>query len=1314
MTKGRSGSLGCDVSRVRGVLGVMLGVLLFCSSMFGQTANGRISGTVKDQGAGLIPGAAVTVTDTARGVARNLTTDEAGAYLAPNLLPSTYTVRATFAGFQTWLRENIRLEVGQDLAIDVVLLPGAQTQTVTIIEEVPLVNVTSATLGGTLSNQTINDLPLNGRNFTNLLELRPGVVLNLGNNSGGTGAAAANGLRPEQSNEYLVEGLHGMSPFNGQPVMNSLALRGDAATVLPVDAIQEFSTQQNTKAEYGWKAGGTINIGLKSGTNAVHGTAYSFFRRDGLDARNFFNKSDQPKVNTNLNQFGATVGGPIKKDRLFFFLGYEQQLLNVGDSSAASVPFTDPAMIANFPACLTAPGGCSPIANSVAGARTPDASNHMILACLGLPLASRSPQSLALVGLNSNCTPGPTYPKAASSAAWFVPHGGTDHGATANPAFGVTSYFANSQSEVQSLGGVAKVDYALNDKNTLNAFMFRGFGDDIYSATNAVNPDWRTRVGAWALMVAGTWTWLPNPAWANSFRVGFASLRHRYVGVDSSSGVTSASLGLPTGVTTFLDRNGGFPQSLLLNGFSAIGSRNTEIEGPNTSIEISDQVNHLRGQHSLRFGGTIMTGHQNGGTWANTKGTFGFGQNANSEGAGNGLLAFLAGQNAIPDNTPGSSLGYCPPPGVFSGGQCIGAVAIRTTTSGLESASLFYGNPESHIRRMAYSVFLQDDWRIHPRLTLNLGVRYELAAVPHDRDHILGSFDPNLGIVQEGIQIPSIHNGNHNNVGPRLGFAWDVRGNGKTVIRAGGSIIYELVILRTFSEVGNAPGLAGNQTAWVIGCSTAPSATVPASAATNCPGSLLTSGGTRDVGQIGWTRSDGTLGAILWDGSGSRTVFPSSAIHNCSPSVRVADVINPTTATGGRAGTPCPINSVDRNLRTPYVETWTLSIEHAITNNLVLDVAYVGNHGVKLLGRHEDNQPFAGQVWNTVMTSGANAGSTFAQVCNSTRASNNCDGSGGVFGAALVAAKQYTTKFPYINTILRLANGMTSNYNGLQVSLTARNFHGFSTNLGYTYSKALDVNSSNGGNVGTDSYNLALDYGRSASDLRHRLTFSTTYNLPWKQGLLDGWKINSIFKFQTGRPWQAGTQWGDPGGTGRASRPDFFGDPSDFVVDYTGRNFAVFHPGGTTASGINPQTQTPYAAEDLAINTPLCTGHAGSAATVQAFGCWTQGGSAITPAPVGSFGNMPKGLFDGPSYWGVDMSLAKRQKVTERLFAEFRAESFNVLNHPVFAQPATSVSCSATTCNLGLTSATPDVAATNPVLGSGGARRLQFGVKLIF
>jgi hypothetical protein len=1302
------------LKKVLSVIAVTLGILLLVAPVFAQTANGRISGAVKDQTGGSIVGAAVVVTDTARGLTRNLTTDEAGAYLAPNLIPGSYTVRVTFTGFQAFERTNITLGVGQDLFVDVVLQPGSQTQTVTITEEVPLVNTTSSTLGGTLSNSTINDLPLNGRNFTNLLELRPGVVLQLGNNSGGTGAASANGLRPEQSNEYLVEGLHGMSPFNGQPVMNSLALQGDAATVLPIDAIQDFNVQQNTKAEYGQRAGNTTNIGLKSGTNSLHGTAYSFFRNDALDARNYFNfASTQSKTNINMQQFGATVGGPIKKDKLFFFAGYEQQLLTVGNPAAATVPFTDPAML-NCSGAGTASFACTPIVNSVAGARTPDASNHLILACLGVknavaPNNQLSAQSLSLVGLDANCNPGPNYLKSSTGASWLVPHGGNDHGATANTAFAVNSYFANSQSNVRPIGSVAKIDYMLNAKNTISGFLFKGNGNDVYSSTAAVNPDWRTRVYAWATMVAGTWTYLPNSSWANAFRVGYARLQHKYVGVDTSSEVTAASLGLNTGVSTFLDRNGGFPQALTMSGFSAIGSRNTEIEGPNSSIEVNDQLNYLRGTHSIKFGGSIMTGDQTGGTWANTKGTFGFGSGAGSSTSASGLVAFLVGEGGQP-TTVGSGANAVPLAGTLG-------------NPGLSTASLFYGNPESHIRRPDYSLFVQDDWRVRPRLTLNLGMRYELAAVPHDRDHILGSFDTSLGLVQEGIQIVGIHNPDHNNFAPRVGFAWDVRGNGKTVVRAGGSIVHELVILRTFSEVGNAPGLAGNQSAWVTGCSGTLSATIPIGATSNCSGSLLTSGGTRDVGSVSFDSSTILLnntGAILWDrpNPNTQTVFPSSAIHNCSPAVKVADVVNNSATQAGRAGVQCAVNSVDPNLRTPYVETWTLSIQQALRTNVVLDIAYVGNHGTKLLGRVDQNEPVAAQVWNTL--SGA---TTFAQKCAASPSSSNCNGSGSAFAAAVTAARPFATKFPYISVIQRLTNLDTSNYNGLQVSLTARNFYGLSTNMGYTWSHALDVNSGNGGGIGSNSLNPSLDYGAAASDLRHRFTFSPTYALPEKMGyggLLSGWKVNGIFRWATGRPTQAGTQFGDSQGVGRNSRPDFTGDYNDFVSDYTQQNIAIFHPGGATAptptaAGTNPQVPgTNYVTSDLAINNALCKADARSVVTLQAFGCWTMGNSAITPAPLGVLGTMTKGELQTAGYVNLDMSVNKRQRITERFSAEFRAELFNVLNHPVFNSGSTSLSCSSSGCAYFIPTNTPDVAATNPVLGSGGARRLQFGVKILF
>ena len=964
------------LTRAMCVLGVTLMMLLVRVPLFSQTSTGRILGVVKDQSGGIVVGAAVTVTDVARGVARNLTTDAAGEYLATNLTPGTYNVRAMYAGFQAWERSGILLEVGQDIAVDIVLQPGAQTQIVTVTEALPMVNTTSSTLGGTLSNETINDLPINGRNYQNLLELRPGVVLNLGNNASGGGASSTNGMRTESSNEYLVEGLHGMDPYSGMSVINSFQVNGDASTLLPIDAIQEFSTQFNPKAEYGLKPGGTVNVGLKSGTNSLHGTAYTFFRRDALDARNYFNTSDQPKVNSNVNQFGATVGGPVLKDKLFFFLGYEQRMMAIGNANAVQAPFTDPALLT----CTTGPYACSPIANSVAGSRTPDASNDFILGCLALPAASRSPQSLSMLGLNPDCSPGSNYP----NPNFFVPHGGNDHGATANPAFGIASYFPNTQTETGELGGLAKADYHLNDKNTISGFLVKGEGYGPDGATN-VRPSWRTDFQTFALMAGATWTWLPTSRLANSLRFGYASLNLPSIGVDTETGITASQLGIPTGVTT--SANAGLP-AIAINGFYSLGSRMTEIQGPQTSKEISEQVSYLVGKHVVKFGGEVIVEHQNGAIWASGKGSFSFGQN------GNGVPAFIAGQNPVPANIVPQLAG--------------------SPSGGLQTASLLYGNPNTHISRSAYGVFVQDDFRIRPKLTLNLGLRYDLTTVPHDSNNFLGGFDPTQGIVQEGIQIPAIYKGDHNNFSPRLGFAWDVSGNGKTVVRAGASVIYELITLRTFSEVNNAPAVGGNPTSWIIGCSTAVTAAIPAGATTNCPGSLVTPGGTRDVGVVAYSQANGTIvanspagspnvGPVFWDGpstGASSSIFPAAALHNCNPTILVRDT--PTSV--GRPGAPCDLNVADRNLKTPYVTTWTLSIEHALRSNLVLDLAYVGNHGSMLLGRTDDNQPPSGLAWLSVIPAGTNAGKTLLQVCNETKTSGTCQASSLASNAASVFA----------------------------------------------------------------------------------------------------------------------------------------------------------------------------------------------------------------------------------------------------------------------------------------------------------------------
>src|SRR6516162_10040954 len=314
-------------ARVLCMLGVTLAVLLLSSALFAQGNFGRILGTVTDQTGAVLPGAVVTVIDTERGIARSLVTDQAGEYNAPTLIPSTYTVRVEMRGFKVLSRPNIVVEVGKEVRVDLTPQPGEQSQVVTVEATAPLVDATSATLGGTLNNADINDMPLNGRNYQNLLNLRPGVMIQPG---GSPWTQSTNNVRPDET-VWLVDGVFNANFADRRPIANSPSPFTDGATILPIDAIQEFNLEQNPKAEYGWSPGSVVNVGIRSGTNSFHGSAYAFGRSDALDARNFFNQAvingvcapnpDLPavcdKTPIELKQFGGVVGGPIKKDRLF-------------------------------------------------------------------------------------------------------------------------------------------------------------------------------------------------------------------------------------------------------------------------------------------------------------------------------------------------------------------------------------------------------------------------------------------------------------------------------------------------------------------------------------------------------------------------------------------------------------------------------------------------------------------------------------------------------------------------------------------------------------------------------------------------------------------------------------------------------------------------------------------------------------------------------------------------------------------------------------------------------------------------------------
>src|ERR1700756_4888828 len=356
-------------------------LLALSVSALAQSTAGRILGTLTDQSGAAVAGATVVVTDAERGASRTVTTDESGSYAVPDLAPGIYKIHIQAKGFKGIDRPNVQIEVASDVRADFALQAGSVSEILTITEEVPLLNTTSSTLGGTLSNKEINDLPLSGRNYENLLQLRPGVMRYPG---GGFSTTSSNGLRAED-NSYFIEGLFNSEPYSGQAIVNGAGIAGDSATILPIDAIQEFNVQQNPPAEYGWKPGAVVNVGLKSGTNNIHGTGFIFGRDGAMDARNFFNASPNPKLTRTLEQFGGSAGGAIIKDKAFFFGAYEGQRYNVGNSFGG---VTSPSMVS-----MPANGTCSFLATGDCADSIPD-----VIADLqagGVPV---DPASLTIAG----------------------------------------------------------------------------------------------------------------------------------------------------------------------------------------------------------------------------------------------------------------------------------------------------------------------------------------------------------------------------------------------------------------------------------------------------------------------------------------------------------------------------------------------------------------------------------------------------------------------------------------------------------------------------------------------------------------------------------------------------------------------------------------------------------------------------------------------------------------------------------------------------------------------------------------------------
>jgi carboxypeptidase family protein len=1227
------------------VLAALLGVFLVSLPAFSQANQGTIQGAVFDQSGGVIPGAMVTVLDVARGTSRALTTDNAGQYIAVNVTPGTYTVRAEAKGFRVTEHSGVLVEVGKTIRVDLTLQAGEQTQTVTVTGELPAIDTTDATLGGTVSNEAINTLPLNGRNFLRLLNLRPGVYTNPGE---GAGNASTNGGRTG-TDLLMVDGVPAFGNTTGSMVINSVYRTGDSNSLVPIDAIQEFNTEQNPKAEYGWRPGSVIDVGIKSGTNSIHGTAYAF-GRDALatDAGNFFSTpGTNPVTDATVEQFGATAGGPVLKDKLFWFLGYEGLRTSLVNPIVLTIP------------------------SSVTGLGV---GKSMVDTCNALGPRKINALSAQLAGLNpTTCavTPASTtfenlFP---SNTTGTIQPGLTTLGPL-NNGFIKGDYVISPHHHISGLYYVSKsyqtVTYATG-----------GIQGQLPSPLGATQ--WEANVPSNVQLYDGSWTWTPGSNWVNDFRAGYDYIDSRTVSGDRNvftQPAWPAGYGFNSGVTqAATPLYGGLPQIVIQSFTGYLGAgRRTGVRGPDGDASFVDNVSWLHGKHAFKFGFQFM--------------------------------------DLVYDND--------------SYNQANGQVKFKDLQHFLQGAprkgAILVGDPNVIVRAHWFSGYFQDDFRATTRLTLNLGLRWEYQGNPVEHNNYEGTFLPNAPattypVVQvgPGTTTRNMYNPYHKAFSPRLGLAWDMRGNGKTVVRAGASILREPELVGEYVGISpfgaNVPDLNINTSGQAVNIHT--------------PVTLA-------------------LRSSDFNWSVAGPVFPvgTPTVVNGVPYTGTTCLSPNDVVSSGPIPPPCETQGVNPNFVQPHIVAWNLDIQRAITNNLTIDVAYVGNHGVHQTDWIDINEPTLGAGFNTPFTGpGASAaglpatavGLTSNQICLASAPAYNACGIANpeaeVGSTVVCTACPYGTKFPYLTYIDQLNNGDYSHYNALQLTVNERVSHGLSFLTAYTYSHALDIVSGENSSAQPfpiSAYAERLNYASSDNDVRHRFTFSPTYALPGMKSpgqMLQGWTISSIITLQSGLPWY----------------------PTDETTDLTGTNGfndtissslqTWNYSGPASAFQAGPTSIPCFTAVDGKGNPiiPGCTAYVAgqppaacmsaaqangalAVASLMNLGCYVQGGGVLTPPAYGSVGSASRNMFRVKPYHNIDFSITKDWKFTERFGAQFRAEFFNLFNWANFALPAAQSSGvdPSTGSQFGCACATPDVQNNNPVLGSGGPRHIQFGLKLLF
>ena len=1078
-------------------LGMCFTVVLFAASLLqAQIDRGTISGTITDPSSAVVTGATVTVTNLGTGQAVVLTTGTDGSYAARLLHIGTYSVEVAAKGFEKTVETGIDLTVNQVAQVDLQLKVGAASQIAEVTGAAPLIATETSSLGTVETQERIENLPLNGRLFTQLAWLGPGSSQGSSSGIGLSGSTddnrpgiqlAVNGLWAFDNN-FLLDGVDNNGIGDGTIAVNPSP-----------DAIGEFRVEENSmKAEFG-RGGAAVNAVLKSGTNSIHGGVFEYMRNDALDARNYFDTIAQgPKALLHRNQFGGFLGGPIIKNRTFFFVDYQGSRLHEGLTDTSTVP-TAKMRTGDFSEIgLTLYDPNTTQSNGTRSLLNP--TNQMQIP------ANRIDQ----IGQNLvNLFPLPNI------AGQLFPN----------------NYFSTPVATWTGDQFDVRIDHRIDDRNQL-------FGHASFEnrpqyapvplpglAGGCCGGNQDTREQNYAVGYTHTF----HNTLLNDLRFAFIRYGVHSTPVDFGQNI-SDQVGIPNANRGNVETSG--LANIGINGFTNLGNSSwiPELSADNT-YEVADSLSWVRGKHTIKLGVSYRRYQRNFYQSANAFGDFYFSgqmttQTANGN-ANNGLADLLLG---LPVSREQDGLAY-----------------------------------KDHTRFFELGEYIQDDYRLSSKLTVNLGLRYDIFSPIGGQ---VGNFNLKTNVVDLNFGPTAKSNAgvgyDKKDFGPRIGFAWSPFNDRKTVISSAFGIFYAPEG-NQFNDIGeNPPSLQYFQ-------QNTPATTIPSFA----------------------TMID----------SGFPAVLPTS------------DPANPS----GQVKTTGPVR------KAPRVLEWNLTVQHELAKSWMLSVGYVGTRATGIWSNEDSNLNQPTQPLDTNFTDATgNMGRPYFSVLPNLQVINPID-------------------FPNFDIF----------FNGLESKLEKRFSNGFSLLTAYTWSH--NIGSWQGAHTGNtqNAADPGAQRGNIDPDFRHRVSISYTYELPFGRGkafgggmnafedvVAGGWQVGGITTIRSGEHYTPFLSY-DPTNTGTAAMPDTIHNPYDFSFDI------------------------PDQITDGCTNTP---GH-------QSLQCWYNPAAfaipALAPGQTNAhmFGNAKDGTLVGPDQVNFDFNAAKNFHITERHVVQFRAELFNIFNHPQFGLP---------------------------------------------